>query len=153
MHSYDCLYYVDGMYTCMSIIKSIDIRIQLYVLPWLAGQAHASASNGASTCQISPILAGPCLAKDNTALGTVSDAGATARFHTSPTDHSWSPMCREQSPRSLWNNRRAMEPHHKEGAHQVSRPVTPYSCCVRACLHAAHGCCATVQPCTYLYYF
>jgi hypothetical protein len=30
MHSYDCLYYVDGMYVCMSIIKIIDIHIQLY---------------------------------------------------------------------------------------------------------------------------
>jgi hypothetical protein len=29
MHSYDCLYYVDGMYVCMSIIKTMDICIQL----------------------------------------------------------------------------------------------------------------------------
>jgi hypothetical protein len=49
------------------------------LLPGLAGQARASASNGASTCQISPVFAGPCLAKDITALGTVPAARTRLR--------------------------------------------------------------------------
>jgi hypothetical protein len=73
----------------------------MHVLQGLAGQARASASNGASTGQISPILAGPCLVNDDSALGTVPAAGATARFHTSQTDRNWLACSREQSPRSL----------------------------------------------------
>ena len=37
----------------------------MHIFLGLAKQASASASNGASKGQISPILAGPCLAKDN----------------------------------------------------------------------------------------
>jgi hypothetical protein len=60
----------------------------MYVLPGLAGQVRASASNGASTGQISPILAEPCLVKDDTALGTVPAAGASSHYHRSLVDHS-----------------------------------------------------------------
>jgi hypothetical protein len=125
----------------------------MYLLLGWARQARDSASNGASTGDISPILVRPCLVKDNTALGTVSAPGrlptfAQALLTTVPGTHSLG-----GSSRSLWNKRRALEPHHKEGAHQVSRPVA-YSCCVRArwhgcCMNAA--CCATVQPCAHIF--
>ena len=61
---------------------------RMQILLGLAGQARATASNDASTGQISPNLAGPCLVKDITALGTVLTAGATPHYHTSPIDHS-----------------------------------------------------------------
>jgi hypothetical protein len=60
----------------------------LHVLPGTAGQARASASNGASTGQSSPILAGPCLVNDDTALGMVPAAGASSHYHRSLADHS-----------------------------------------------------------------
>ena len=60
----------------------------MHVLPGLAGRARAIASNGASTGQISPILVGPCLVKDDTALGTVPAASATTHYHRSLADHS-----------------------------------------------------------------
>ena len=60
----------------------------LHVLPGTAGQARASASNGASTGQSSPILAGPCLVNDDTALGMVPAAGAIPHYHRSLADHS-----------------------------------------------------------------
>ena len=37
--------------------------------------------------QISPILAGPCLVKDNTALGTVPAPRASSHYHPSLNDH------------------------------------------------------------------
>jgi hypothetical protein len=60
----------------------------MHIFSGLAGQAGATASNGASTGQISPILAGPCLVKDDTALGTIPAPGATPHYHTSLADHS-----------------------------------------------------------------
>ena len=60
----------------------------LHVFAGLAGQARASASNGASTGQSSPILAGPCLVNDDTALGMVPAAGAIPHYHRSLADHS-----------------------------------------------------------------
>jgi hypothetical protein len=52
----------------------------VHIFLGLVGQAGASAYNVASTGQISPILAGPRLAKDNTALGTVPAPGATPHY-------------------------------------------------------------------------
>ena len=52
----------------------------LHVFAGFAGQARASASNGASTGQSSPILAGPRLVNDDTALGTVPAAGASSHY-------------------------------------------------------------------------
>ncbi len=60
----------------------------LHVFAGFAGQARASASNGASTGQSSPILAGPCLVNDDTALGMVPAAGASSHYHRSLADHS-----------------------------------------------------------------
>jgi hypothetical protein len=60
----------------------------MHIFPGLARQAGASASNGASKGQISPILAGPCLVKDNMALGTVPAPCTTLHYYTSPTHHS-----------------------------------------------------------------
>jgi hypothetical protein len=60
----------------------------LHVLPGLAGQARDSASNGASTGLCSPILAGPCLVNDDTALGTVRAVGATPHYRRSLANHS-----------------------------------------------------------------
>jgi hypothetical protein len=47
----------------------------MHVFPGFAGQAGASASNGAGKGQISPILAGPRLVKDN--LDPLSNAPRT----------------------------------------------------------------------------
>jgi hypothetical protein len=126
----------------------------VHIFQGLAGQAGASASNGASKGQISPILAGPCLAKDNMALGTVPAPGATPHCHTSPTDHSCLACSRVGSCHALCEtNAVRWNLTIKRVLTRSLRPVT-YNCCMRACLHA--GCawplhaCATVHPCTHL---
>ena len=65
-----------------------EMLAMMHVLPRLARQARASASNGAtcSTDQISSILARRCLVKDDTVLGTLPAAGASFHYHTSSTD-------------------------------------------------------------------
>jgi len=127
---------------------------RMSLLPGWAGQALASASNGTSTGDISPILVRPCLAKDNTALGTVPAPGPLPTFAQALLITVPRTLSLGGTPRSLWNKRRALEPRHKEGAHQVSWPVT-YNCCVRACTLAWRS---TVPPFsrvwhTYLYLF
>ena len=65
-----------------------EMLAMMHIFLGSAGQARASPSNGGSKGQISPILAGPCLVKDNMALGTIPTPGTTPHYHTSPIDHS-----------------------------------------------------------------
>ena len=110
----------------------------VHIFPGLAGQAGASASNGASKGQILPVLAEPCLVKDNTALGTVPAPGATLRYHTSPTDHSCLACNRVGTRHALCEtNAVRWNLSIKRVLTRCLRLVT-YSCCVRVCFRA--GC-------------
>ena len=118
----------------------------LHVLPGTAGQARASASNGASIGQTSPILAGPCLVNDDTALGMVPAAGATSHYHRSLADHSSLACSRVGSRHALcdtnavrWNVaiKRVLTRSLDPGAAAAA------AACVRACtdggcVHARH---------------
>ena len=125
----------------------------LHVLPGTAGQARASASNGASTGQSSPILAGPCLVNDDTALGMVPAAGASSHYHRSLADHS-SLACSRVGTRHALCDTNAVRWNVA-----IKRVLTRSldlcrrsSCCVRACMHRRwlRACCATVQPWVFL---
>jgi hypothetical protein len=108
----------------------------LHVLPGTAGQARASASNGASTGQSSPILAGPCLVNDDTALGMVPAAGASSHYRRSLADHS-SLACSRVGTRHALCDTNAVRWNVA-----IKRVLTRSldlcrrsSCCVRACMH------------------
>ena len=118
------------------------------IFPGLAREAGGSASNGASEGQISPILAGPCLVKDNTALGTVPAPGASSHYHRSLADHS-SLACSRVGRRHAPCETNAVR-QRLAIKRVLTRSLGPGDVqLLRACLHAAgmafHR--STVQPC------
>ena len=134
----------------------------LHVLPGTAGQARASASNGASTGQSSPILAGPCLVNDDTALGMVPAAGASSHYHRSLADHSSLACSRVGSRHALCETNAVRRRLIIKRLIRSLGPLTyNQTACVRACMLAAllrtialnlvrvHDCCgrATLRCC------
>ena len=131
----------------------------MHIFLGLAGQAGASASNGASKGQMSPNLAGPYLVQDNTALRTVPAPCTTPHYHTSPTDHNCLACSRVGSRHALCETNAVRQ--RLTIKRVLTRSLGPWrttAACVRACTLAwlLHERCMLRHrswPCTYLYLF
>ena len=99
----------------------------------------ASAPNGASTGDISPILVGPCLVEDNTALG-IDASGPTSPRQGAAKKNTFPLVILAEGTWGVWHGQpQCAKDHHLE-APKPRRWIVAIACCVPGLrLHATHG--------------